>query len=74
MVWLYLGPIRAILQSGYGRLLTAKLVLFAGVCACGYLNWRRTRRGEPLPAATWEVALTAAIVLVTGFLTESAPP
>jgi copper resistance protein D len=74
MVWLYLGPLRAILLSGYGRLLTAKLVLFAAVCACGYLNWRRARRGEPLPAARWEVVLTVAIVLVTGFLTESAPP
>jgi putative copper export protein len=74
MVWLYVDSPLTILNSGYGRLLAAKLSLFAAVSACGFLNWRRTRIGRAPSAATWEVALAAVLVLVTGFLTQTSPP
>jgi putative copper export protein len=74
LAWLYVEAPLTILNNGYGRLLVAKLALFAGVAGSGFLNWRRARNGEPLAAATWEVALAAVLVVVTGFLTETSPP
>jgi copper transport protein len=74
LVWLYVDAPLTLLNSGYGLLLVAKLALFTLVAASGFLNWRRARVGEPPPAANWEVALAALLVLVTGFLTQTSPP
>jgi putative copper resistance protein D len=70
----FLGSPLALVSHPYGRLLALKLVLFAAVCGCGFINWRAVRSGSVPPFATWELGLSGAIVVVTGFLTEAAHP
>jgi putative copper resistance protein D len=74
MIWLYVESPLTVLSSGYGRLLAAKLALFAAVGIAGFLNWRRARLGQPPTAATWEVAFAAVLVIITGFLSQTSPP
>jgi putative copper export protein len=70
----FVGTPAALADSTYGRLLLAKLFLFAGVIVLGLLNWRRARVGAALFAPRWELGLAAAMVIVTGVLTETAHP
>jgi putative copper export protein len=78
----YVGPVANLWTTPYGRWLTVKAMLFCGVIACGFLNWRRWGRGagrgrtmtlptgEPVGAAAIEILLAAAIVIVTAIFTE----
>jgi putative copper export protein len=84
--WTYVGSVANLWTTPYGRLLTLKGTMFCGVIACGFLNWRRFgaapghRRpaappaGEPVGAATIEVLLAAAVVIVTAVFTELEHP
>lgn len=49
--WLHVGSLDALLPTEYGRALTIKLVLFAGLVALGAFNhfWLRPRLAAPLP-------------------------
>jgi putative copper export protein len=83
---LYVGSAANLWTTPYGRLLTVKGTLFAGVIACGFLNWRRRsggagngpnaapRTGEPVGTATIEILLAAAVVIVTAVFTELEHP
>jgi putative copper export protein len=84
--WTYVGSVASLWATPYGRLLTVKGTLFCGVMACGFLNWRRfnagartgrvaaPRTGEPVGAATVEILLAAAVVIVTAIFTEVEHP
>ena len=84
--WTYVGSVANLWTTPYGRLLTVKGTLFAGVIACGFLNWRRRsggagngpnaapRTGEPVGTATIEILLAAAVVIVTAVFTELEHP
>jgi putative copper resistance protein D len=84
--WTYVGSVANLWTTPYGRLLMVKGTLFCGVIACGFLNWRRfgagagsgrataPRTGEPVGAATIEVLLAAAVVIVTAIFTELEHP
>jgi putative copper export protein len=82
----YVGSAGNLWTTPYGRLLTAKGVLFCGVIACGFLNWRSwsagavggpaaaPRSGESVGIVTIEILLAAAIVIVTAIFTELEHP
>jgi copper resistance protein D len=80
--WTYVGSVANLWTTPYGRLLTVKATLFCGVIACGFLNWRRFSVGagngraaaETTGAATIEVLLAAAVVIVTAIFTELEHP
>jgi putative copper export protein len=83
--WTYVGSVANLWTTPYGRWLAVKGTLFCGVIACGFLNWRRfsagagngsvpVRQAEPVGAATIEVLLAAAIVIVTAIFTELEHP
>jgi len=77
--YLYVGAFSNLWTTAYGRVLLAKVALVGGISAAGYVNWQRLRRlhegDEPSAAIiVLEAALAAAVVLVTGFLTEIAHP
>jgi copper resistance protein D len=86
--WTYVGSVANLWTTPYGRLLTVKMTLFCGVIACGFFNWRRfgagsgnghgraaaPLTGEPVGAATIEVLLAAAVVIVTAIFTEIEHP
>lgn len=77
--YLYVGAFSNLWTTAYGRVLLAKVALVGGISVAGYLNWQRLRRlheaGEPSAAIiVLEAVLAAAVVLVTGFLTEIAHP
>jgi putative copper export protein len=83
--WTYVGSVANLWTTPYGRWLAVKGTLFCGVIACGFLNWRRfsagagngsvpVRPAEPVGAATIEVLLAAAIVIVTAIFTELEHP
>jgi putative copper export protein len=74
MAWLYVGRPANLWTSVYGRVFALKLLLFATILACGYVNWRRARRGDEPSAATMETTLAFAVIIVTAFLTELAHP
>jgi copper transport protein len=71
---LYVETLSSLWTTGYGRALMLKLVLVAGIGACGFVNWRRF--GEPgdqsaiPPTVPLEVALACAVALATSVLTE----
>jgi len=77
--WFYVGALANVWSTAYGRLLVLKACLVAGISVCGYINWRRLRKlhEESAPSA-WilvlEATLAAAVVSVTGYLTEIAHP
>jgi putative copper export protein len=77
--YLYIGAFSNLWTTGYGRVLLVKVALVGGISVAGYVNWQRLRRlqevDEPSVAIILlETALAAAVVLVTGFLTEIAHP
>jgi putative copper export protein len=86
--WTYVGSAANLWTTAYGRWLTVKMTLFCGVMACGFFNWRRfgagsrngrgrvaaPLTGEPVGAATIEVLLAAAVVIVTAIFTEIEHP
>jgi copper transport protein len=73
---LYVAAPDNLVATMYGRTLLLKLGLFLGILVCGWMNWRRVRRGSPARFATLraELAFAAAVVLVTGILTEMEHP
>ena len=75
----YVAQVSNLWNTAYGRMLTLKLALFAGVLICGYLNWRTWGQGEGGTAnddrlARVESLLSLAVVLVTALLTELEHP
>jgi putative copper export protein len=66
----------AIMQSEYGRLLIAKLVLVAVIVAFGALRRRQLERRDAPGSATLraELWVAAAVLAVTSVLTGSEPP
>lgn len=80
---LYIHSPAALFGTAYGRTLLVKVALFAGAAGYGFMNWRRMQRvsaGEALadrtfgPTVARELLLAAALVLVTGILTELPNP
>ena len=77
--YLYVGAFSNLWTTGYGRVLLVKVALVGGISVAGYVNWQRLRRLHEEDEASaaiivLEAALAAAVVLVTGFLTEIAHP
>lgn len=73
---LYVGAVSNLWTTEYGRILIVKLLAFCGVLGCGLANWRRVRSGH-VPAGhvlATEVTFAAAVLMVTGWLTETAHP
>ncbi|MGE0702822.1 MAG: copper resistance D family protein [Vicinamibacterales bacterium] len=80
---LYVHSPAALFGTAYGRALLVKVSLFAAAAAYGFLNWRQMQRvsaGDAAvdsgfgPTVGRELALAAALVLVTGILTELPNP
>ena len=72
---LYIDSLSSLWTTGYGRMLSVKIVLVAAIAACGLVNWRRfgdpVRESSTLPSTvSLEVALALAVVLATSVLTE----
>ena len=81
LAWSYLGALSNLWTTTYGRLLGLKLALVCGTAACGFVNWRRfaaeragASRREGARPVTIEIAVVAAVVIVTAALTEVAHP
>lgn len=77
--WSYTGAVSNLWTTVYGRLLVLKSALVAAILVCGYINWQRLRklREKNAPSAmiiVLETALAAAVVIVTGYLTEIGHP
>jgi putative copper export protein len=76
--WFYVGGFSNLWTTSYGRLLVLKAGLVAGVSICGYVNWRRLRKAHQEGASSaivaLEAVLAAAVVIVTGYLTEIGHP
>ena len=80
--WLHLSGPSALWSHPYGRLLAVKLVLVAGLLALGAWNWRVLSPRSQTPegarrlvlAARIEAAAGIAVLVVTGWLTGTAPP
>jgi putative copper export protein len=77
--YIYVGAFSNLWTTAYGRVLLVKVALVGGISIAGYFNWQRLRRlhesGEASAAiVVLEAVLAAAVVLVTGFLTEIAHP
>lgn len=70
----YLTSWRDLFETGYGRLLSLKVVLLFGMLTCGAMNFRRVRDDQPPPLARVELSLALMLVVVTAFLTETAHP
>ncbi len=76
-VWTYLGPVSNLWTTPYGRLLAVKLFMVFDALTLGGLNWRRMHRRNRPPEKAFAIAetiLAAAIVIVTGWLTETGHP
>jgi putative copper export protein len=64
-------------RAPYSRWLALKVLLFLGVLALGFLNWRRTGRGDTRGVRTTvarELLLAGAVVLVTAVLVNTPLP
>jgi len=80
--WLHVDAPASLWTTTYGRLLLAKLVLFAGVLALGAFNWRRlTPRlgteagvGALRTSARGELAVAVVLLLVTAVLVATPLP
>lgn len=72
----YLGAVTHLWDTAYGRTLLIKVFAVAGVVACGWRNWRRSRAGAPVSAALMALELTvaASAVVTTSVLTELEHP
>jgi copper transport protein len=79
---LHLGSVGALWQTGYGRALLLKVLLFLLVVAVGAYNWRRMKprldRGDSPEGmrrtATVELLLAAVVLLVTAVLVALPTP
>jgi putative copper export protein len=77
--YLYVGAFSNLWTTAYGRVLLVKVGLVSAISIAGYVNWQRLRRRQEIDEPSvaiiiLETALAAAVVLVTGFLTEIAHP
>jgi putative copper export protein len=77
--WFYIGVVSNLWTTAYGRLLLVKAGLVVGILVCGYVNWRRLRKlheesASPALIVVLEAMLAAAVVIVTGYLTEIGHP
>ncbi len=80
--WIHVPTLSALATSPYGRRLSLKLALVAGVGGLGLVNWRKLTprlaehggRNALRRAATWELVLAQAVLLVTAILVRTAPP
>jgi putative copper export protein len=77
---LHLGNISNLWITPYGRTLIIKILIFLGIAACGYTNWRYFQRAENTTVAPrhkiiiMELTLAAAAILITGMFTELPRP
>jgi len=73
---LYVASPDNLVATTYGRTLLLKVGLFLGILACGWMNWRRLRIHSSGRVSTLraELAFAAAVILVTGILTEMEHP
>jgi len=75
--WIYLGAWRNLYVTEYGLVLMLKVGLVAAMGASGGINWLRLHRGEGHEVSRTvlaEAVLAVAVVVVTGWLTETAHP
>ncbi|GAB1341677.1 copper resistance CopC/CopD family protein [Gemmatimonas sp.] len=80
--WFHVDPLSALWTTRYGRLLLLKLALLVGVGALGAYNWLRIipaleEERDPIRlrrAATAELIIGAAVVLVTAVLVATPSP
>jgi len=75
--WSRVWPVGALLASGWGQLLVAKAAGALLILALGAWHHRRLVRGRHAPTRGTllaEVLLAAAVLGLTGWLAESAPP
>ena len=80
--WLHLPSASALVGSGYGLLLLAKLTVVASVAGLGYVSWRRWQRSlrdrgtaeiHPRLALT-ELIIAHVVLALTAALVGTAPP
>ena len=73
--WLYVGSLTNLWATSYGRVLSAKILLFLSVGICGWFNWRQFSRpgGRRFPVVL-EVSLAAGVVVLTGLLSQLEHP
>jgi putative copper export protein len=76
LTFLYVGTLTNLFATAYGRTLLLKLAAFAAILLCGWMNWRQARSDRSIPQGTLvaEIALAAAVVLITSVLTEMDHP
>jgi putative copper export protein len=75
--WLRVAGATEFWSTPYVRWLALKVLLFVGVLALGFLNWRRTRREDPRGVRTTvarELLLAGAVVVVTAVLVNTPLP
>jgi putative copper export protein len=80
--WVHVPNLAALFGSTYGRTLLLKLTLVAGVLGLGFVNWRKlTPRlgsaegaGGLRSAASVELLVVQAVLVVTALLVRTAPP
>ena len=79
---MHVPNLAALFGSTYGRTLLLKLTLVAGVLGLGFVNWRKlTPRlgsaegaGGLRSAASVELLVVQAVLVVTALLVRTAPP
>jgi copper transport protein len=79
--WKYVGSFAALVGSGYGRLVMAKIALVAVIAAAGWWNWRIVTpalEGSDESAPQWlrmgvtvELVLGSVVLAVTAVLVAS---
>jgi len=75
--WPRFGSVFTVLDSGYGQLLAVKVTVVAVILALGAQHHRRLVRGGGEPSRGTllaEVLLALAVLTLTGWLAEAAPP
>jgi putative copper export protein len=75
--WPRIGSLLTVLDSSYGQLLTAKVATVAIVLLLGARHHRRLVRAGEVPSRGTllaEVLLAGVVLVLTGWLAESAPP
>ena len=75
--WIYLGAWRNLYVTEYGLVLMLKVGLVAAMGASGGINWLRLHRdagNDVSRTVLAEAVLAVAVVVVTGWLTETAHP
>jgi putative copper export protein len=80
--WIHVPTLGSLLSTSYGRRLTLKIVLVACVAGLGFVNWKQLTprlsegagREALRRAATWELLVAQAVLLVTAILVRTAPP